>query len=83
LFLDWGSRPQRHHGLEKKPKASASSPASFSGLSCLTQPNRASENSQKRPSRVSSYQRFYAIARYSATQLAIVTEWASGRDRNI
>ena len=65
----------------KKSKASASSPASSSGSSCLTQPNRASEDSQKRPSRASSYQRLHAITKYTVTQMAIVTEWASRHDR--
>jgi len=61
----------------KNPKASASSPASSSGSSCLIQPNRASENSQKRPSRAFLYQLLHAITKFSVTQMAIVTEWAS------
>jgi len=65
----------------KKPKASASSPESSSGLNCLTQPNRVSEISQKRPSRASSYQGLHAITKYSVTQMAIVTEWASRHDQ--
>jgi len=65
----------------KKPKASASSPARSYGCSCLTQTNRSSENSQKRPSRASSYEWLHAITKYSVTQMAIVTECASRHER--
>jgi len=64
-----------------KCRASASSPKSSSGASCLAQPNGASENSQKRPSSASSYQRLHATTKYSVTQMAIVTEWESRHDR--
>jgi len=75
--MDEVSRPQSQHGLEK-PEASASSPARSSVLRSLTQPSRASEYSQTRPPRASSYHRLHAVTKFFVTQKAIVTSGCHG-----